>query len=95
MTKKVIAIACVMTFAVLLSACNNKSEQAIVSKTKSTNALIDEIIDYGTVDGCSVKWIRTTNHPNFWMVKCPNSTLTTQYDTGGKSPTRVGAAVSN
>ena len=67
--------------------------EPIPSKTTASPApLVSSITDYGDVDGCSVKWVETREHPNFWLVRCGQPT-STFYNTGGTAPTKVGVGV--
>lgn len=51
--------------------------------------IAEAVTDYGEVEGCSIKWISTRIHPDFWLIKCPDSrNVTTMYETGSKSKTR-------
>jgi hypothetical protein len=51
-------------------------------KTGDSN-LVTSIDDFGEVDGCRVKKFNTTGlYPNLWVVRCPNSTTTTNWKAG-------------
>lgn len=88
--RQIIAFLLVVVTALALTSCGPEPIRT-TTIDRSENSIARTIYDYGVVDGCSVKFIVTTTNPNFWLVKCPGSTVTTEYETGSKNRTRIGA----
>lgn len=70
-----------------------QTKQANMIKYEQEKNIIDHVIDYGTVEDCTVKYVITKARPSFWLVRCPNSKVNTSFDTGGKYPVRGSASI--
>lgn len=83
--------ATVLFIALCLAACGDDKPRTTDRYNESGNNIISSVTDYGSFDGCSVKWVRTREHPDFWFIRCPDATVATEYETGSKAKTHVGA----